>query len=373
MPGQRKKRSAQSLLIVGSQARRPNRGERKSHCVCDNHDRSMNTNLKTKTLTDSQAAADLLRQGKLVAFATETVYGLGADARNSVAVAGVFEAKNRPAFDPLIVHVPDVDSAKQVASDWPDLAKKLAAEFWPGPLTIVLPKRADISDLVTSGLPGVGIRIPAHPLARQLLADFGGPVVAPSANLFGAISPTSAEHVLHGLKGRISAVLDGGACDVGVESTVVSLMNERPLILRPGGLPKEDLERITGPIEIATANSELNDEAQPSPGMLSRHYAPATRLVLIEIDDMAVPVANCRTGLLTYGLSGEKNSDEDVSEFGECRQLGTVDDLKTCASRFFAALRSLDAAGLDVIIARKFPAHGLGIALNDRLKRAAAR
>ncbi|MCL4115737.1 UNVERIFIED_CONTAM: hypothetical protein GTU68_019757 [Idotea baltica] len=333
----------------------------------------MNTTPETEILTDTQAAADLLRQGKLLAFATETVYGLGADATNSVAVAAVFEAKKRPAFDPLIVHVPDVASAKEVATEWPAMAEKLAAEFWPGPLTMVLPKRAHISDLVTSGLPGVGIRIPAHPLARQLLLDFGGPVVAPSANLFGAISPTSADHVLQGLNGRIAAVLDGGSCDVGVESTVISLMNDRPVILRPGGLPKEDLERITGPIGIAKANSELNDEAQPAPGMLSRHYAPATRMVLIEIEDHAIPMPNGRSGLLTYRRPSHVNSDGDDSDFDECRQLGMVDDLKTCASGFFAALRSLDAAGLDVIIARKFPTHGLGIALNDRLKRAAAR
>lgn len=339
----------------------------------------MNPKPDTQILTAPNAASDLLRNGQLVAFATETVYGLGADATNSVAVASVFEAKKRPAFDPLIVHVQDITAAKNVAATWPAVADQLAKEFWPGPLTLVLPKRPQVSDLVTAGLPGVGIRVPSHPLARRLLEEFSGPIVAPSANLFGSMSPTTADHVIEGLGGRIAAVLDGGACEVGVESTVVSLMHDRPIILRPGGLAKEDIERITGPIEIAQANAELNDEAQPAPGMLSRHYAPATHLILIEADSaVASPAPDARCGLLTYGTADIDNEDTDnhqanVSGFRECRWLGTENDLKSCASSFFAALRSLDAANLDVIIARKFPAHGLGIALNDRLKRAAAR
>lgn len=333
----------------------------------------MNDHYETQILTDPRVAADILKRGQLVAFATETVYGLGADATNSKAVAKVFEAKRRPAFDPLIVHVPDITAAQQVASVWPDLAADLAQAFWPGPLTLVLPKRDRISDLVTSGLPGVGIRIPRHPMALSLLKEFKGPVVAPSANLFGSISPTTADHVLQGLKGRIAAVLDGGPCVVGVESTVISLMDGSPVILRPGGLPKEDIEQITGPIEIASANHHLDDAAQPAPGMLSRHYAPATRLLLIEVDGKAVPQTDGRSGLLTHGSAPEADPGEENVQFRETRWLGPTKDLPTCASNFFAALRSLDAAKLDAIIARKFPAHGLGIALNDRLKRAAAR
>ena len=343
----------------------------------------MSAVLVTQNLTDPSIAAGVLKSGQLIAFATETVYGLGADATNSEAVARVFEAKKRPAFDPLIVHVADATAAQQVAASWPPVAAKLAAAFWPGPLTMVLPKRDHISDLVTSGLPGVGIRVPKHPLAQSLLKYFAGPVVAPSANLFGSISPTTAEHVRHGLSGRIAAVLDGGACEVGVESTVVSLMDKRPIILRPGGLVKEDIEQITGPIEIATANSHLDDAAQPAPGMLSRHYAPKTRLLLIDTDADAIPENNGRWGLLTHGpdsppeqTAGDQNDSATVSEnirFQEVQSLGSTKDLPTCAANFFAGLRSLDAANLDAIIARKFPATGLGIALNDRLKRAAAR
>lgn len=328
---------------------------------------------ETQTLTDAKAAAVLLQNGQLVAFATETVYGLGADATNSQAVAKVFEAKKRPAFDPLIVHVPDIGSAQQAASEWPDLAAKLAAAFWPGPMTLVLPKRDHISDLVTSGLPGVGIRVPQHPLAQSLLREFSGPVVAPSANLFGSISPTTAEHVLQGLNGRIAAVLDGGPCDVGVESTVVSLMEGVPVILRPGGLSKEDIESITGPIDIASANNQLEDSAQPAPGMLSRHYAPATRLVLIEVDDVAIPQGEGRWGLLNHAAAAFQEQTSTNVQFRMTKYLGSTKDLPTCASNFFAGLRSLDAANLDAIIARKFPATGLGIALNDRLKRASAR
>ncbi|MEP3477639.1 MAG: L-threonylcarbamoyladenylate synthase [Fuerstiella sp.] len=343
----------------------------------------MTAALVTQNLTDPSIAAGVLKSGQLVAFATETVYGLGADATNSKAVAKVFEAKKRPAFDPLIVHVTDATAAQQVASTWPPIAADLAAAFWPGPLTMVLPKRDHISDLVTSGLPGVGIRVPKHPLAQSLLQHFAGPVVAPSANLFGSISPTTAEHVRHGLSGRIAAVLDGGACDVGVESTVVSLMDTRPVILRPGGLAQEDIEQITGPIKIATANSHLDDSAQPAPGMLSRHYAPQTRLLLIDVEADAIPENDGRWGLLTHGTdfhseqtatnqNGLATPSKNI-QFQEIQSLGSTKDLPTCAANFFAGLRSLDAANLDAIIARKFPTHGLGIALNDRLKRAAAR
>lgn len=326
----------------------------------------------TQKLTDPVVAAEFLRAGQLVAFATETVYGLGADATQSEAVAAVFEAKRRPAFDPLIVHVASVEAAKQVASSWPSAAERLADAFWPGPLTLVLPRRDHISDLVTSGLPGVGIRIPAHPMARTLLELVGRPVVAPSANLFGSVSPTSAEHVLNGLEGRISAVLDGGPCEVGLESTVISLMSETPVILRPGGLPKERLEEVLGPVSIAAPNAALDDSAQPSPGMLSRHYAPGTVLHCIRRDAAAEPIEGLRCGLLTHGEDPNLTKQQKNVQFERIIRLGDTKDLATCAANFFAGLRSLDASGLDAIIARKFPDEGLGIALNDRLKRAAA-
>ncbi len=306
----------------------------------------------------------MLRNGGLVAFPTETVYGLGADARNPVSVARIFESKQRPTFDPLIVHAANVQSARELVLDFPEVAQQLANAFWPGPLTLVLPKRDEISDLVTAGLPGVGIRVPNHPLALELLSMAGCPVAAPSANPFGGISPTTAQHVRDGLDGRVDLVLDGGPCGVGVESTVLSLMTEVPTVLRPGGLPIEDLEAVIGPVARAASDPSRDDAAQPSPGMLSRHYAPSTLLTVIAPEQAAVPVVGKRSGLLTYGAG------QAASGFDAVAQLSETADLQTCAANFFACLRSLDSQNLDVIIAHRFPPTGLGVALNDRLKRA---
>ena len=307
----------------------------------------------------------MLRQGLLVAFPTETVYGLGADAKNSASVAGIFESKQRPAFDPLIVHVPDVTSAADLVTDFPAFAEKLAAAFWPGPLTMVLPKRSVIPDLVTAGLPGVGIRVPNHDVALELLREAGRPIAAPSANPFGGISPTTAQHVKDGLAGRVDGILDGGPCGVGLESTVISLMTNQPTILRPGGLPIEDIEAVIGPVQRARSDPSRDDAAQPAPGMLSRHYAPHTRLQVFAASGTPAALEGQRCGLLTWGESAE------TSGFDVIEVLCDSDDLKICAANFFTALRSLDAASLDVIIARSFPNKGLGVALNDRLRRAA--
>ncbi|MCP4172193.1 MAG: threonylcarbamoyl-AMP synthase [Fuerstiella sp.] len=309
-------------------------------------------------------AAEMLCRGQLVAFPTETVYGLGADATNSDSVAGIFESKQRPSFDPLIVHVPDMAAAQRVVVNFPLLAQKLAEKFWPGPLTLVLPKQAQVSDLVTAGLPGVGLRIPNHPLAMEVLKAVGRPVAAPSANPFGGISPTTADHVLDGLGGKIDGVLDGGPCGVGLESTVVSLMIDQPILLRPGGLPVEDIEAVIGPVHRAVSDPLQDDAAQPAPGMLSRHYAPKTVLQTIAPGDTARPIRNKICGLLTYGRF------PCAPGFEQIQRLSESDDLRMCAANFFARLRSLDSANLDVIIARSFPAKGLGIALNDRLRRA---
>ena len=312
-------------------------------------------------------AASALRDGQLVAFPTETVYGLGAIATSSNAVAGIFEAKQRPTFDPLIVHIAERVQLSDVVTHIPPLAKALADAFWPGPLTLVLPKQSNIPDLVTAGLPGVGVRIPAHPIALELLKSVGLPVAAPSANPFGGISPTTAQHVMDGLQSRLPYILDGGPCQVGVESTVVSFMGDRPVLLRPGGCAIEELETVIGPIERAAPNAALDDAAQPAPGMLSRHYAPSTRLTLVARNSEAISVCGQKCGLLTYGKQPFSGS------FVRIERLETSEDLQTCASKFFAALRSLDSCGLDVIIAHEFPDHGLGIALNDRLQRAACR
>ncbi|MCP4169346.1 MAG: threonylcarbamoyl-AMP synthase [Fuerstiella sp.] len=320
---------------------------------------------ETVLCKDTSIAAEMLRRGQLVAFPTETVYGLGADATNSESVAGIFESKQRPAFDPLIVHVTDIVAAQQVVVSFSEVAQKVSAEFWPGPLTLVLPKRPQISDLVTAGLPGVGLRIPNHPLAIELLQEVGRPVAAPSANPFGGVSPTTAGHVMDGLGGRIDGILDGGPCEVGLESTVLSLMTDQPTLLRPGGLPVEDIEAVIGAVQRAVSDPTRDEAAQPAPGMLSRHYAPATTLQTIAVHDSAVPAEGKRCGLLTHGKHPYSK------EFEQIEQLSGNSDLRTCAANFFAALRSLDSANLDVIIARSFPDTGLGIALNDRLHRAA--
>lgn len=296
------------------------------------------------------AASAFLKAGELVAFPTETVYGLGADARDDHAVARIFEAKGRPRFNPLIVHLPDVDAADRIAC-LDDRARKVAAAFWPGPLTLVLPLRpeAGISPLVTAGLDTVALRVPAHPVAQSLLRAFGGPLAAPSANPSGRVSPTQAAHVLDGLTGRIAAVVDGGPCSVGLESTILGLAGE-PTLLRPGGVPLELLEDLLGP--IATGG----DAAKPSaPGQLLSHYAP--------VAPVRLNVTEAAPGLLLVGFGGV---DGDLT-------LSASGDLVEAAAALFRVLRDADriAAGRTLGFA-PVPETGLGRAINDRLRRAAA-
>jgi L-threonylcarbamoyladenylate synthase len=309
--------------------------------------------------TDVQIAARLLREGQLVAFGTETVYGLGANATDATAVAQVFAAKGRPAFDPLIVHVASHEAVTEVVANFPPAAERLAEAFWPGPLTLVLPKRDAIPDLVTSGRSTVGVRIPAPAMTRELLTAAGVPIAAPSANAFGRISPTTAAHVAEQLGDSTDYILDCGPCGVGIESTVLDLSDELPMLLRPGGTTLEEIERIIGPVELA---SKSEQGPQRAPGMLSRHYAPRTPL---SIGDMPVEESG-RVGLLSF------RTPHDVSQFTSVEVLSPTGSLVEAAANFFSALRRLDAAGLDRIIATPFPAHGLGRALNDRLRRAAA-
>ncbi|WP_376876819.1 L-threonylcarbamoyladenylate synthase [Albirhodobacter sp. R86504] len=295
----------------------------------------------------AQAAA-LLRSGALVAFPTETVYGLGGNARDAAAVAGIYAAKGRPSFNPLIVHVADLDAAELIAV-FNDQARKIAAAFWPGPLTMVLPLRpaSGIADLVTAGLETVAIRIPAHPVARALLREFGGAVAAPSANPSGKISPTTAAHVMGGLSGKIAGVVDGGACPVGVESTIISLA---PLtLLREGGLVREDLTAVLGPL------ADGGDAQKPNaPGQLTSHYAPA---------------AQVRLNVVT------PRPDEIWIGFGDCAgsplSLSPRGDLVEAATRLFSVLREADALQKPIAFA-PIPEIGLGRAINDRLRRAAA-
>jgi L-threonylcarbamoyladenylate synthase len=295
---------------------------------------------------------DALKRGELVAFPTETVYGLGADATNDTAVAQVYAAKGRPSFNPLISHVHDADAAYALGSFLGE-AKKLAASFWPGPLTLVVPRQegCDVSLLASAGLPSLAIRVPNHPLALELLAAFGKPVVAPSANPSGRISPTTAEHVRVGLGDKVSVVLDGGACAVGVESTVVGFMGGHAKLLRHGGLAREAIETILG----YALDEELNSEQPHSPGQVESHYAPRA---LMRIDADAP-----RNGETYLGFGGHAHGPHSLSLRG---------DVVEAAANLFRLLHELDATGVNTIAVAPIPNEGLGEAINDRLRRAAA-
>lgn len=304
------------------------------------------------------AAAVVLRDGGLVAFPTETVYGLGANALNPKAVARVFETKGRPRFDPLIVHVADFVQLGEIIADFPPKAKALAKRFWPGPLTLVLPKKNVVPDIVTAGLKAVAVRIPAHPVALDLIRAAQRPIAAPSANRFGRISPTCAAAVKEELGESVDVVLDGGPCRVGVESTIISFADREPLLLRPGGVGAEEIETIVGPLLIPDRT-----EARPlSPGRLPRHYAPRTPLVLWSGSNLTID--GKRIGLLT--LQPPLNQDHFVA----VEVLSKSGDLHEAAANLFAAMRRLDSLGLDLILAYPVPNHGVGLAINDRLLRA---
>jgi L-threonylcarbamoyladenylate synthase len=320
--------------------------------------------------TQIDRAAAILRAGGLVAFPTETVYGLGADALNESAVARVFEVKGRPRFDPLIMHVAGIEWIPRLTTDFPPLARQLAEKFWPGPLTLVLPKSSAVPDLVTAGGPTVAVRVPDHPVALRLLRAADLPIAAPSANLFGRISPTCAEHVREQLGQSIDLILDGGPCRVGVESTVLQLTPQGPVLLRPGGTTQEELEKLIGSVQLAR-DSRPDFEAAPlvSPGTLAQHYAPRTALV-IQTDETAdvlgsEPAMPGRVGLLAF------REPKATERFAQVEVLSRTGDLHDAAANLFAALRRLDAAGLDLIIAESVPEVGLGRAVNDRLRRAA--
>lgn len=295
-------------------------------------------------------AAAILRAGGLVAMPTETVYGLAGDARNDLAVAGIFAAKGRPRFNPLIVHLPSLAAVEEFAVLTP-LARRLAAAFWPGPLTLVLPLKGGLSPLVTAGLDTVAIRLPAHPVARALLDAFGGPLAAPSANPSGRVSPVNARHVLAGLEGRIDAVLDGGDCAVGLESTILDATGETPVLLREGGLAVEAVQAL-GLILAARIS-----EAITAPGQMASHYAPRGRVRL----GVTLP----ETGEIWVGFGPCPGADLSLSTAGNTTE---------AAARLFHALHEADAlAGPQGRIAfAPVPEHGLGRAVNDRLRRAAA-
>lgn len=320
--------------------------------------------LQTTLLNDVELAAQRLKEGQLVAFATETVYGLGANALDPLAVAKVFAAKQRPHFDPLIVHLANPEDVQKYVVTAPDSAQKLIGKFWPGPLTLVLPKQENIPDLVTSGLPNVAIRVPEHAQARALIAAARVPIAAPSANTFGSVSPTTAQHVLDGLSGRIDAVLEGGACTIGLESTVIAcLPNDPPTLLRPGGLPIELIEQTIGPVRRLNPHEHQDNTPQAGPGMLSRHYAPCKPIDIVA--EFAPFMDDPRVGLLAFGELQREHQ-------GVVENVSPAGSLVEAAANFFASLRRLEVANIDKIVARNFPEEGLGIALNDRLRRAAS-
>jgi L-threonylcarbamoyladenylate synthase len=301
-------------------------------------------------------AAELLRNGKLVAFPTETVYGLGANALDAYAVERIFEVKGRPHSSPVIVHVSNRDMVRAVVSDWPEKARVLSARFWPGPLTLVVPKMSVVPDIATAGLPTVGVRMPAHPVALALIEAAQVPVAAPSANRFTEVSPTTAQHVRQRIGDRIDYILDGGPCQVGIESTVLSLVEEVPVLLRPGGIMRQQIEDLIGTVTVVEDKVE---GAHPSPGMHPRHYSPRTRLFLVR--DGQVP----DSGIGAY-LQIDRPPVRDV-----CEVVLMPNDADEYAARFYRVLHTLDNRGHDWI-AVEVPGAGMEWeAVLDRLRRAA--
>ena len=320
--------------------------------------------LNAKDPKNIEQAVAVLRQGGVVAFPTETVYGLGADALSHKAVCRIFEAKQRPSFDPLIVHVASVQEACGLWQEVPDIARLLMKKFWPGPLTLVLPKSGTIPDVVTSGLPTVAVRMPMNEEALFLIRALGRPIAAPSANLFGHTSPTTAEHVRDDLGDKVDLVLDGGDSVVGVESTVVKIEGDHILLLRPGGVSVEELEKSVSVRKIKKSGSGIE-----SPGQTETHYAPWTPFYLL-----ARPWDQCpreekkqltaRAGLLAF------QTPKDASLFESVQVLSDRGDLTESASNLFQAMRKLDKMHLDILLAEPVPETGIGLAIMDRLRKA---
>ncbi len=312
-------------------------------------------------ITDSQVAhaAELIRAGNLVAFPTETVYGLGANALDSTAVERIYEAKGRPHSSPIICHISDLETLTQVVAAWPEAARKLAEKFWPGPLTLVLPKTSAVPDLVTAGLATVGVRMPAHPVALELVRAAGVPIAAPSANRFTEISPTTAAHVRRSLGERVDYVLDGGPCPVGIESTVLSLVEPVPVLLRPGGISRQQIEEMIG--AVASAPAQEVGKAHASPGLHPRHYSPRTPLYLIENGKV---MKEGRGAYLRLSRATEGEPEEVVM---------MPRDPAGYAAKLYEVLHLLDVRSLDWIAAETPPNLPEWEAVRDRLRRAAGR
>ena len=307
-------------------------------------------------------AAGLLRDGKLVAFPTETVYGLGADASDPVAVRRIFEAKGRPEDHPVIVHVADIEAAERWSSSLPDDARALAAAFWPGPLTLIVPRASHVSDVVTGGQASVGLRAPAHPVARALLAEFGDGIAAPSANRFGLVSPTTARHVADDLGDAVDLILDGGACDVGIESTIIALTTQTPMVLRPGGVDIDAIAKVLGRTPVA------RDAAAPrASGTLGSHYATRTPAALVGKDALRAELSQLeerdeRVAVLAFSVG-------PPDDFGGV-WLRAPPDATAYGQALYANLRALDAANADTILIEQVPEGNAWTAIRDRLARA---
>lgn len=310
---------------------------------------------------DIKKAISLLKADKLVAIPTETVYGLAGNIFSEKAIKLIFETKKRPFFNPLIVHIPSVDSLEAIVSEIPENAKKLAEAFWPGSLTLVLKKQPTIPDIITAGKDTVAVRVPNHPLTLQLLKQLPFPLAAPSANPFGSISPTKPEHVVRYFKNNIEQVLDGGACSNGIESTIIGFENGEPIIYRLGALALEDIEKVVGNVVVKNKTAQSPN----APGMLDRHYAPATLTILTnDVLNIIKQHPNQRIGVLVFKTAIQ---DESVKHQIILSKKG---DMQEAACNLYNAMHELDSKNLDLIVAEKFPENGLGTSINDRLKRA---
>ncbi len=315
--------------------------------------------MKFPPWTSVSEAAQLLKQGEVVAIPTETVYGLAGNAFEPKALAKIFAAKERPTFDPLIVHIADIEQLKDVAQNIPDAAYKLAEAYWPGPMTIILPKKDCIPDLCTSGLPSVAVRFPSHPIAQAIIKESGLPLAAPSANLFKHVSPTTAEHVAAQLADRIAGIVDGGACEVGVESSIISLVGEKPTVLRPGAITPEMFRKILGDVDIKESTSKPG-QAMQAPGQCDTHYRPQVPLFYGEVPTGYKLPAN--TVRIAFG--------DNVGPIPATVNLSETKNLTEATAKLYALMHDLDLPEYDLILVDPIPNEGVGMAINDRLKRA---
>ncbi len=306
---------------------------------------------------DIRKAAKILSEGGLVAIPTETVYGLAANAFNEEAITNIFKVKNRPSFDPLITHIASINDLKDLTSDIPLTAKKVVANFWPGPLTVILPKTAKISDLITSGLDSAAFRVPNHPITSKLLALVDFPLVAPSANPFTYVSPTTAQHVADQLGDKVDYILDGGPCSIGLESTIISFTKQTPKILRLGGLSTEEIEQVIGSIDIQTHSSSTPE----APGMLTSHYSPGKPLLVGKLEDLLKENIEKKVGIISFKKSFSAYINSVLAPSG---------NLCEAAQNLFKSLRWMANQPVDIILTEFVPNHGLGRAINDRLTRA---